>query len=110
MFDCVVALSVFEHIRNIEKAVKETARVLKENGVLLVGFPIENIMSNFILDIVKIVIGFDRKVHHPSNHSQILNCLEKTLVNEKSIYYPFNGFKYSSLFYCGVWKKNHGKR
>ena len=110
MFDCVVALSIFEHIRDIEKAVRETARVMKENGVLLVGFPIENILSNFILDIVKIVIGFDRKVHHPTNHFQILNCLEKTLVNEKSIYYPFNALKYNSLFYCGIWTKSHGKR
>ncbi|MDQ7837061.1 MAG: class I SAM-dependent methyltransferase [Thermodesulfobacteriota bacterium] len=105
MFDCVVSLSVLEHIKDIDKAVREIARVLKKDGVLIAGFPIENGISNLILDIVKLFIGFDRKVHHLSNHKQILSALSKHLINERDLFYPFANIPSASLFYCGVWRK-----
>lgn len=104
-FDCITALSVLEHIKEIDKAVGEIGRILKKDGFVIVGFPIENFASNFILDIVKIAIGFDRKVHHPTNHRQILAALQRHLKCTREIYYPFRWFKNGSLFYCGVWKK-----
>lgn len=104
-FDCIFSMSVLEHIYEIDKAVSELNRILKPGGVLLVGFPIENLASNFILDIVKNMIGFDRKLHHPTNHREILKCLSSRMELIESIPYPFSGNVNCSLFYTGIWSK-----
>lgn len=44
-FDLIYCFSVFEHIPFLNQALKELARVLKESGVLLIGIPIETLMS-----------------------------------------------------------------
>ena len=44
-FDLIYCFSVFEHIPFLSDALKELARVLKQSGVLLIGIPIETLMS-----------------------------------------------------------------
>lgn len=105
-FDCVFSMSVLEHICEIDKAVSELYRILKPGGILLVGFPIENFASNFILDIVKKMIGFDRKLHHPTNHKQIIDNLSRRMMLIKDNPYPFSGSVDLSLFYTGIWSKS----
>jgi ubiquinone/menaquinone biosynthesis C-methylase UbiE len=104
-FDCITSLSVMEHIKDVDKAIAEISRIMSKGGLYVVGFPIENIGSNLILDAVKYVIGFDRKIHHPTNHKQILVALQQNLTCVKEIYYPFQWARNMSLFYCGVWEK-----
>ena len=41
-FDLAVCLSVIEHIPNPEAALRELARVLHNDGVLILGYPLEN--------------------------------------------------------------------
>jgi len=41
-FDLAVCLSVIEHIPEPEVALRELARVLHDNGVLVLGYPLEN--------------------------------------------------------------------
>jgi ubiquinone/menaquinone biosynthesis C-methylase UbiE len=41
-FDLVVCLSVIEHIPDPDAVLKEMARVLQPNGVLILGYPLEN--------------------------------------------------------------------
>jgi ubiquinone/menaquinone biosynthesis C-methylase UbiE len=41
-FDLAVCLSVIEHIPRPEAALKELARVLRNNGVLILGYPLEH--------------------------------------------------------------------
>jgi ubiquinone/menaquinone biosynthesis C-methylase UbiE len=41
-FDLAVCLSVIEHIPQPEAALKELARVLRNNGVLILGYPLEH--------------------------------------------------------------------
>lgn len=103
--DCIFSMSVMEHIAEIETAVGEAARVLKPGGHLIVGFPVENFVSNAILDIVKLMIGFDRKVHHPTNHHQILDALNRHLSPVRERPFPFAGSVAFSLYYVGDWQK-----
>lgn len=44
-FDLIYCFSVFEHIPFLNGALKELSRVLKRSGVLLIGVPIETLMS-----------------------------------------------------------------
>jgi len=104
-FDAIFALSVLEHVREIDDAVSELGRVLAPGGSLFVGFPIENFASNAVLDVVKLFIGFDRKVHHPTNHRQILSALKKSMerVTERS--YPWRNRVEGSMFYVAQWTR-----
>ncbi len=42
-FDCVVCLSVLEHLDNLPKALSEIKRVVKNNGEIIIGIPSDNI-------------------------------------------------------------------
>ena len=104
-FQAVFALSVLEHVAAIEPAVSEIRRVLCKGGSLFVGFPVENAASNAILDVVKVVIGFDRKVHHPTNHRQILGELSRSMTRVTEQPYPWKSRIDVSLFYVAEWTK-----
>ena len=103
--DCIFSMSVMEHIAEIEGAVENVARVLKPGGHFIVGFPIENFVSNAFLDMIKLMIGFDRKVHHPTNHHQILAALGLHLEPFHERPFPFSGSVAFSLYYTGIWRK-----
>lgn len=45
-FDLVVCLSVIEHMPDPDATLKEMARVLQPNGVLILGYPLENHLFN----------------------------------------------------------------
>lgn len=104
-FDVVFSLSVMEHIVEIDAAIAEIRRILKPGGRFVVGFPIENFASNFVLDIVKHINGFDRRIHHPTNHRQILAALSNNLTEQIRNCYPIKSNISTSLFYTGVWTK-----
>ncbi|MEO5364784.1 MAG: class I SAM-dependent methyltransferase [Magnetococcus sp. WYHC-3] len=105
-FDCIFSMSVLEHISPIDAALDEIRRVLRPGGWLVVGFPIENLGSNFILDLVKGIIGFDRRIHHPTNHHAIIAGLNRTLVPVRQRPYPVPISITFSLFYTGIWQKS----
>lgn len=42
-FDCVICLSVLEHLDNLQKALHEIKRVAKINGDIIIGIPSDNI-------------------------------------------------------------------
>lgn len=43
-FDCVISLSVVEHLSDLEKAILEIKRVAKEGGDIIIGFPTDNLL------------------------------------------------------------------
>lgn len=88
-FDAVVCISVLEHFkgRELNKAVKEMYRVLKPGGILVMGFPVKNPMTDFIIDHF---LSFDPNDIHPSSHKQIINAIREEVLIEKRIhYFPF---------------------
>ena len=53
-FDLIVCLSVLEHIKNLDKIVKNFRKVLKKDGVLIAGYPNEdNFIFRFFQNIEK---------------------------------------------------------
>jgi len=104
-FDLIFALSVLEHMDSLDSAIDEIGRVLQPGGRLLVGFPIENVFSNALLDLVKLMTDFDRKLHHLANHSQIRSSLSRNMRPLRERAYPVTGSLRWSLFYTGAWIK-----
>ncbi len=88
-FDGIVCISVLEHFkgRQLNKAVSEMYRILKPGGVLVMGFPVKNPMTDFIIDHF---LSFDPNDIHPSGHKQILSAIKEEVKIEKRIhYFPF---------------------
>lgn len=106
--DCIFSMSVLEHIADIDLAISEIVRVLKPGGRLVAGFPIENLVSNAFLDLIKKMIGFDRRIHHPTNHTQILSALRRYLSPVTERPFPISSSTNFSLYYAGIWRKLDG--
>ncbi len=52
-FDCVVSLSVIEHLADMDKALKEIGRVAKKGGDIIIGFPTDNFLITLFFLIKK---------------------------------------------------------
>ena len=73
-FDIVVAFSVFEHIKDPDKLLKELFRVIKPNGQLLVGMPrVDKYMKQLFR-----LIGFNKiDDHHVARHQDFVTNASK---------------------------------
>lgn len=85
-FDAIVCISVLEHFKGeeINKAVREMYRILKLGGSLVIGSPVKNPMTDFIIDHF---LSFDPNDIHPSGHKQILKGIKDEVKIEKGIHY-----------------------
>lgn len=83
-FECIVSMSVLEHIINLESAVKEINRVLKEGGKFICGFPVKNFLMHQFFKAIK----FDDEKDHPSDHRCIYEALKKNFNIERTIRFP----------------------
>jgi SAM-dependent methyltransferase len=72
-FDAVVCASVLEHLRDLDRALGEFRRVLRAHGVVVLGFPVRNPVT----DVFFRVFGYDPREIHPSSHSDILSASER---------------------------------
>jgi len=43
-FDCVISLSVIEHLEDMDKALSEIGRVAQPDGDIIIGFPTDNLL------------------------------------------------------------------
>lgn len=83
-FDCIVSVSVLEHIRDLERVVNEIRRVLKKGGKFICGFPVKNVLMHQFFKIIK----FDDEKNHPSDQQRIFGVLERNFNIEKTIKFP----------------------
>ena len=72
-FDCVVSVSLLEHVTDPGAVIDEMLRILRPGGVLALGFP----CRNFAMDTFFRAVGFNPREIHPSSHSDILDALGK---------------------------------
>lgn len=101
-FDSIVCMSVLEHMDDIEKAAFELWRILKKDGLLIVGFPIKN---NITRSLFKLIGRDDSKIH-PQSHRSIIGALNNKLIFKKEkVFPPFNAIDFG-FYYVGEYKKN----
>lgn len=100
-FDIITCVSVLEHFKGKElnHAIAEMYRILKPGGFLVLGFPIKNAITDFIIDHF---LSFDPNDIHPSSHKQIISAIkEEVNTIEKIIsYFPYLPLDMS--LYCVV--------
>ncbi len=73
-FDLIVAISIFEHIKDIGMVVKEAYRILKPGGELLVGMP----RVDKVMELIFPLIGVNDIVgRHVTTHRKFLKAAKK---------------------------------
>ncbi len=101
-FDGVICVSVLEHIHELPVAINEIRRVTKEDGVIVLGFPVENIVSRTILQILYLWLPnavLDEE--HVSTHYDILKEVRNQLRLKKTAHFPsFIPLNYSLYYVC----------
>ena len=99
-FDLIVCVSVLEHFegKQINNAVKQIYSLLKPGGIIVLGFPVKNPMTDYIIDHF---LSFNPDDIHPSGHKQIIKGVKEEAKIDKMIhYFPFLPLDLS--LYCVV--------
>lgn len=72
-FDAVVCISVLEHIHDLPTAIAEIRRVTRPDGVIVLGFPVENTVSTLLLRLLYLWLPNAKlEDEHVSTHHDIL--------------------------------------
>lgn len=69
-FDAVICLSAFEHIENLDQAFSEIKRVLKPEGILIAGYPMEDWLT-------KLLFWLDRRTFFRKYQPAFAQSMEK---------------------------------
>ena len=96
-FDAIVCVSVLEHLRELNLVVGEIARVTQDSGIVVLGFPVRNVITNAFYR----VVGYDPMELHPSSHRDILKALSARLKIDSYASFPsFLPMDYSLYVTC----------
>jgi ubiquinone/menaquinone biosynthesis C-methylase UbiE len=102
-FDRVTCISVLEFVSDLDKAFSEMARILKKDGDAIIGFPVENLIT----DAAFFMIGINARHVHPVNQDDILKTAEKYFTIEKLKTFPMGmPLKVSLFAHCKLKKKD----
>lgn len=97
LFDYVVSVSTLEHIKEIDQAMAEIARVLKPGGKAALSFPVRNVITDWFYKL----FGYNPREIHPSSHTDIINAAKKYFDIEKIVKFPnIKNIDYS--LYCSI--------
>lgn len=75
-FDIVVAVSVLEHLTDLDTVFRNIRDLMHKDSELIVGFPTENAITRTLFRL----LGYDPRRLHPTTHSEILSKLGQHFV------------------------------
>jgi ubiquinone/menaquinone biosynthesis C-methylase UbiE len=88
-FDCIISVSVLEHIKELDRALKEIRRVAKNDAVIVLGFPVKNKITEIILRIAYTLLPNAKlEDEHVSMHSDIITAANLIFKNSDTCSYP----------------------
>jgi 2-polyprenyl-3-methyl-5-hydroxy-6-metoxy-1,4-benzoquinol methylase len=97
-FDCIVCLSVLEHVNNLSNALSEIKRCLSKNGKVIFGIPASNLLTNLWLKFDKLKLKTKDKIrlrkyftHEHMDRKKIYKKIKKEFKIEeiKHLNFPF---------------------
>lgn len=106
-FNTIFCLSVLEHINDIDLAAHEISRVLKSDGTLIIGLPIERFLVNTLFHFINVKKEVEKV--HVSDYKQVEETLKKYFYLEKSKKIPLNCFPDTLSLYKVLKYKNNSK-
>jgi SAM-dependent methyltransferase len=67
IFDCLMCVSVLEHLRDLDRALAESARVTRPGAIVVLGVPVRNPATDAFFRLA----GYNPREVHPSSHSDV---------------------------------------
>ena len=104
-FQCVICLSTFEFIEDVDKALLEVKRVLKKGGIFIAGVPVLNGITSFFYQAVGLK---NHREIHKSDHRKVRQEIEKIFSIESTMKLPFFLPTDQSLFVLWRGRNNNG--
>lgn len=101
VFDCVVCLSVLDHIKEISKTSSEIYRVIKPQGILIVGLVSQNLLTDFGFFIIRAKTN----IYHVSTNLEIISEIKKRFKLVNNIWFPHFIPRKWALYTCWEFKK-----
>jgi len=88
-FDCIISVSVLEHIKELDRALNEIRRVAKNGATIVLGFPVKNKITEIILRIAYTLLpNVKLEDEHVSMHSDIITAAYLIFENSDICSYP----------------------
>ncbi len=101
-FDRVTCISVLEFVKDLDKAFSEMARVLKDGGDAVIGFPVVSVLT----DIAFLMIGINSRKAHPVDQDDIIASAEKYFDIDEIKTFPLNvPLKVALFAHCRIRKR-----
>lgn len=118
IIDSIICTSVFEHLLELEEITKKIKKILKKNGILVAGYPVETKLLLFLLKIFysktnwtinPSILGIDEYRKNPHTHKHnyrfIDQILKRNFTIQKIKNIPLNLPNFFSLFKVVLVKK-----
>jgi SAM-dependent methyltransferase len=86
--DAIVCMSVLEHLRDLESPAAEFARVLRPGGVVIVGVPVANLMTEAMLRTSYLSLDAKLDDEHVSTHRQVFAAFGRRFTREQGLNIP----------------------
>lgn len=101
-FDLIVAISVFEHIKDLEPVIEQVSYLLRDNGLLLVGMP----RVDSFMRIAFSLIGYNKiENHHVTNYLHFLDAADNAFKLYKFSKMPILGPRFTSIYFNMLMRK-----
>lgn len=91
-FDCIVCLSVLEHIEDVDRALEEINKIITKDADIILGFPMKNKILDIIFNLLlKFVIKSNKKIQniHISSDFKIIREINKKFIIKNIFKIPF---------------------
>ncbi|PIP27115.1 MAG: hypothetical protein COX30_03550 [Candidatus Moranbacteria bacterium CG23_combo_of_CG06-09_8_20_14_all_39_10] len=99
-FDCIVSVSVIEHVRDLDNAFDEMKRVTNKNATIILGFPVKNLFTDMILNLAyRLLPNAKLEDEHVSNQNGIIRAAQKRFDLIHTYHFP-SFLPLSFSFYC----------
>ncbi|HDZ76717.1 MAG TPA: class I SAM-dependent methyltransferase [Candidatus Omnitrophica bacterium] len=102
-FDLIVAISMLEHIKDLDPLLNKIFSLLRPGGYFLVGMPrVDNLMK-----VIFSLIGFNNiAAHHVTNYGQFLKASSGKFTLVKSAKLPLWAPEFMSLYFNALLRKS----
>ena len=93
-FDVVTAFDVIEHVIDDESFIESLIKVVKLDGVLIIGTPNRNRFSNLVISITRGKIKYPRKIgYHYESGGDIIHLREYAEADLKELFRKFDNIE-----------------
>jgi ubiquinone/menaquinone biosynthesis C-methylase UbiE len=87
-FDAIICMSVLEHLHDVDSPADEFYRVLRPNGIAIIGVPVSNALTEAILRLSYLSLEAHLDDEHVSTHRDVIRAFRRKFKTEQVLRIP----------------------